>query len=111
MNVTRIYVLFCRRKRLIITNYYGYLCVDVNEFYSDFTCLPRQMLGGYGEFLYQTGMIDEFQKQYVDKQTDLGVKLIQQEMWVEAFQVTLGISKHRFASFIIRYVVLLMHRW
>lgn len=45
------------------------------------------MLGGYGEFLYQTGMIDELQKQYVDQQTDLGVKLIQQEKWVEAFEV------------------------
>lgn len=45
------------------------------------------MLGGYGEFLYQTGMIDELQKQYVDQQTDHGVKLIQQEKWVEAFEV------------------------
>lgn len=46
-----------------------------------------QMLGGYGEFMYQTGMIDELQKQYVVQQTDLGVKLIQQQKWVEAFQV------------------------
>lgn len=45
------------------------------------------MLGGYGEFLYQTGMIDELQKQYVDKQTDLGVQFIQQQKWVEAFKV------------------------
>lgn len=52
-----------------------------------FTVLPHQMLGGYGEFLYQTGMIDELQKQYVDQQTDHGVKLIQQEKWVEAFEV------------------------
>lgn len=52
-----------------------------------FTALPHQMLGGYGEFLYQTGMIDELQKQYVEQQTDLGVKLIQQEKWVEAFEV------------------------
>lgn len=48
------------------------------------------MLGGYGEFLYQTGMIDELQKQYVDKQTDLGVELIQQQKWVEAFKVESG---------------------
>lgn len=46
-----------------------------------------QMLGGYGEFLYQTGMIDEQQKEYVVKQTDKGVALIQQQKWVEAFQV------------------------
>lgn len=45
------------------------------------------MLGGYGEFLYQTGMIDEQQKEYVVKQTDKGVALIQQQKWVEAFQV------------------------
>lgn len=45
------------------------------------------MLGGYGEFMYQTGMIDELQRQYVVQQTDLGVKLIQQEKWVEAFEV------------------------
>ncbi len=45
------------------------------------------MLGGYGEFMYQTGMIDEPQRQYVNQQTDLGVKLIQQQKWVEAFQV------------------------
>lgn len=46
------------------------------------------MLGGYGEFLYQTGMIDELQKEYVIQQTDLGVQLIQQQKWREAFKVT-----------------------
>lgn len=45
------------------------------------------MLGGYGEFMYQTGLIDENQKQYVVQQTDYGVKLIQQQKWVEAFRV------------------------
>lgn len=45
------------------------------------------MLGGYGDFMYQTGMIDELQRQYVIKRTDLGVTLIQQQKWVEAFQV------------------------
>lgn len=45
------------------------------------------MLGGYGEFMYQTGMIDELQKQYVNQQTDIGVKFIQQQKWVEAFEV------------------------
>lgn len=49
--------------------------------------ISPQMLGGYGEFLYQTGMIDEVQKQFVNKQTDLGVALIQQQKWVEAFKV------------------------
>ncbi len=45
------------------------------------------MLGGYGDFMFQTGMIDEYQKQYVIEQTDAGVKFIQQQKWVEAFRV------------------------
>lgn len=45
------------------------------------------MLGGYGDFMYQTGMIDELQRQYVVQQMDLGVTLIQQQKWVEAFRV------------------------
>uniref|UniRef100_A0A671UUI7 Probable serine carboxypeptidase CPVL n=1 Tax=Sparus aurata TaxID=8175 RepID=A0A671UUI7_SPAAU len=53
----------------------------------DGLCDPEMMLGGYGEFMYQTGMIDELQREYVVQQTDLGVKLIHQEKWVEAFQV------------------------
>lgn len=44
-------------------------------------------MGGYGDFLYQTGMIDELQRRYVTKQTDLGVSLIQQQKWAEAFEV------------------------
>ncbi|CAG12003.1 unnamed protein product, partial [Tetraodon nigroviridis] len=50
-------------------------------------CDPEVMLGGYGDFMYQTGMIDELQRQYVVKQTDLAVALIQQQKWVEAFRV------------------------
>ncbi|KAI4811865.1 hypothetical protein KUCAC02_014737 [Chaenocephalus aceratus] len=53
----------------------------------DGLCDPELMLGGYADFMYQTGMIDELQRQYVIQQTDFGVKLIQQEKWVEAFQV------------------------
>lgn len=45
------------------------------------------MLGGYGDFMYQTGMIDELQRQYVVEQTDLGVAFIQKQKWVEAFRV------------------------
>ncbi|XP_034144526.1 probable serine carboxypeptidase CPVL [Esox lucius] len=53
----------------------------------DGLCDPELMLGGYGDFLYQTGMIDMLQKQYVEQQTDSGVQLIRQEKWVEAFEV------------------------
>uniref|UniRef100_A0A4W5L6V2 Carboxypeptidase vitellogenic like n=1 Tax=Hucho hucho TaxID=62062 RepID=A0A4W5L6V2_9TELE len=53
----------------------------------DGLCDPELMLGGYGDFLYQTGLIDMLQKQYVEQQTASGVQLIQQEKWVEAFEV------------------------
>ncbi|KAM3873372.1 putative serine carboxypeptidase CPVL [Diretmus argenteus] len=53
----------------------------------DGLCDPEVMLGGYAEFLYQTGMIDELQREYVVQQTDIGVQLIQQQKWVEAFLV------------------------
>lgn len=50
--------------------------------------LSSQMLGGYADFLYQTGLVDELQRQHVQMQTDAGVKLIQEQRWVEAFQVS-----------------------
>lgn len=49
------------------------------------------MLGGYADFLYQTGLVDELQRQYVKMQTDTGVKLIQEQRWVEAFEVSVMI--------------------
>lgn len=45
------------------------------------------MVGGYGDFMFQTGLIDEHQRQYVVQRTDLMVSLIQQQKWVEALQV------------------------
>uniref|UniRef100_A0A8C2H2A5 Probable serine carboxypeptidase CPVL n=1 Tax=Cyprinus carpio TaxID=7962 RepID=A0A8C2H2A5_CYPCA len=53
----------------------------------DGLCDPELMLGGYADFLYQTGLVDELQRQHVQMQTDAGVKLIQEQRWVEAFQV------------------------
>ncbi|XP_041041021.1 probable serine carboxypeptidase CPVL isoform X2 [Carcharodon carcharias] len=53
-----------------------------NDFYA-----TGEMLGGYAEFMYQIGIIDEKQKQYVQQQTDIGVRYIQQKKWVEAFEV------------------------
>ncbi|XP_048882335.1 LOW QUALITY PROTEIN: probable serine carboxypeptidase CPVL [Brienomyrus brachyistius] len=53
----------------------------------DGLCDPEVMLGGYADFLYQTGMVDEQQKQYVQEQTDIGVQLIKSEKWLEAFMV------------------------
>ncbi|XP_069504347.1 probable serine carboxypeptidase CPVL [Ambystoma mexicanum] len=53
----------------------------------DGLCDPEVMLGGYAEFLYQAGMADEKQKAVVQQRTDLAVLYIQQEKWVEAFEV------------------------
>uniref|UniRef100_A0A673GYG9 Probable serine carboxypeptidase CPVL n=1 Tax=Sinocyclocheilus rhinocerous TaxID=307959 RepID=A0A673GYG9_9TELE len=55
----------------------------------DGLCDPELMLGGYADFLYQTGLVDELQRQHVQMQTDAGVKLIQEQRWVEAFQVSM----------------------
>jgi len=51
------------------------------------------MLGGYADFLYQTGLVDELQRQHVKMQTDAGVKLIQEQRWVEAFEVRVSIMR------------------
>ncbi|XP_068614395.1 probable serine carboxypeptidase CPVL [Brachionichthys hirsutus] len=50
----------------------------------DGMCDPEMMLPGYGEFMYQTGLISEHQRQYVDQQTDVAVQLIKQQKWTEA---------------------------
>lgn len=45
------------------------------------------MLGGYAQFLYQIGLVDEKQREYVHRQTDLGAIYIRQKKWREAFEV------------------------
>lgn len=49
---------------------------------------PDQMLGGYADFLYQIGLVDEKQRIYVQNQSDLGQQYIQQKKWKEAFEVS-----------------------
>ncbi|XP_077347484.1 putative serine carboxypeptidase CPVL isoform X2 [Lithobates pipiens] len=51
----------------------------------DGLCDPEGMLGGYADFLYQTGMVDENQRDYVQRQTDLAISYIKQEKWIDAF--------------------------
>ncbi|XP_054847402.1 probable serine carboxypeptidase CPVL [Eublepharis macularius] len=53
----------------------------------DGLCDPEVMLGGYPQFLYQIGLVDEKQREYVQRQTDLGAIYIQQKKWKEAFEV------------------------
>uniref|UniRef100_A0A8C0IWS7 Carboxypeptidase n=1 Tax=Chelonoidis abingdonii TaxID=106734 RepID=A0A8C0IWS7_CHEAB len=50
-------------------------------------CDPEMMLGGYAQFLYQIGLVDEKQREYVQQQTDLGVIYIQQKKWMKAFEI------------------------
>ncbi|KAG8139139.1 putative serine carboxypeptidase CPVL-like protein [Naja naja] len=52
----------------------------------DGLCDPEVMLGGYAEFLYQIGLVDEKQRIYVQNQTNLGQQYIQQKKWKEAFE-------------------------
>ncbi|MBN3272857.1 CPVL carboxypeptidase, partial [Polyodon spathula] len=53
----------------------------------DDLCDPEVMLASYVEFMYQSGVVDEKQKQFVQQQADLVVNYIQQKKWVEAFEV------------------------
>ncbi|KAG9476207.1 hypothetical protein GDO78_002996 [Eleutherodactylus coqui] len=53
----------------------------------DGLCDPEVMLGGYADFLYQTGLVDENQKSYVQQQSDLAIRYIQQQKWIDAFDV------------------------
>uniref|UniRef100_A0A8D0G6Y4 Probable serine carboxypeptidase CPVL n=1 Tax=Sphenodon punctatus TaxID=8508 RepID=A0A8D0G6Y4_SPHPU len=53
----------------------------------DGLCDPEVMLGGYAQFLYQIGLVDEKQREYVQQQTDLGAIYIQQKKWMEAFEI------------------------
>ncbi|KAF7237727.1 putative serine carboxypeptidase CPVL [Varanus komodoensis] len=50
-------------------------------------CDPEMMLGGYSQFLYQIGLVDEKQRDYIQNQTDLGAMYIQQKKWRKAFEV------------------------
>ncbi|XP_072009809.1 probable serine carboxypeptidase CPVL isoform X4 [Engystomops pustulosus] len=53
----------------------------------DGLCDPEVMLGGYADFMFQTGMADENQRDYAQQQSDLAVTYIQQQKWIDAFDV------------------------
>ncbi|KAI5250881.1 putative Serine Carboxypeptidase Cpvl [Manis pentadactyla] len=50
-----------------------------------YACLPSQLIEGYAAFLYQTGLLDEKQRKYFQKQCDACMKYIQ-EKWLQAFE-------------------------
>ncbi|XP_066485018.1 LOW QUALITY PROTEIN: probable serine carboxypeptidase CPVL [Tiliqua scincoides] len=47
----------------------------------DGLCDPELIIGGYPQLLYQTSLVDAMQREYVQRQIDLGVKYIQQKKW------------------------------
>ena len=53
--------------------------------------------------MYQTGLVDELQRDYIANKTDEAVKLINQKKWVEAAEVCTGLvllllaAKHNFS--------------
>ena len=46
-----------------------------------------QMFGGYAELVYQFGMADEIQRDYIQKASDQAVQLITQGDFLGAFKV------------------------
>ncbi|XP_077124945.1 putative serine carboxypeptidase CPVL isoform X3 [Ranitomeya variabilis] len=53
----------------------------------DGLCDPEVMLAGYADFMFQTGIVDENQKAYVQQQCDLAIQYIQQQKWIDSFDV------------------------
>ena len=53
----------------------------------DGLCDPITMTD-YGDFLYNTGLIDEVQKDWFSQKQDLIVKNINKRLWKKAFEVS-----------------------
>ncbi|XP_073532668.1 probable serine carboxypeptidase CPVL isoform X2 [Phyllobates terribilis] len=53
----------------------------------DGLCDPEVMLAGYADFMFQTGIVDENQKAFVQQKCDLAIQYIQQQKWIDAFDV------------------------
>ncbi|CAJ0918976.1 unnamed protein product [Ranitomeya imitator] len=58
----------------------------------DGLCDPEVMLAGYADFMFQTGIVDENQKAYVQQQCDLAIYYIQQQKWIDSFDVNVEID-------------------
>nr|XP_016812290.2 probable serine carboxypeptidase CPVL isoform X4 [Pan troglodytes] len=57
--------------------------IAIGDGYSD----PESIIGGYAEFLYQIGLLDEKQKKYFHKQCRECIEHIRKQNWFEAFEV------------------------
>lgn len=49
------------------------------------------MIQGYADFMYQTGLLDENQREVFRNSTNKAVHLIQQKKWIEADMVITAI--------------------
>ncbi|XP_004045281.1 probable serine carboxypeptidase CPVL [Gorilla gorilla gorilla] len=57
--------------------------IAIGDGYSD----PESIIGGYAEFLYQIGLLDEKQKKYFQKQCHECIEHIRKQNWFEAFEI------------------------
>ncbi|XP_069853330.1 probable serine carboxypeptidase CPVL [Dipodomys merriami] len=57
--------------------------IALGDAYSD----PESIIGGYAEFLYQIGLLDEKQKQYFQQQCNECIKYIKEKKWQKAFEI------------------------
>ncbi|XP_053465264.1 probable serine carboxypeptidase CPVL isoform X2 [Nycticebus coucang] len=57
--------------------------IALGDAYSD----PESIVGGYAEFLYQIGLLDEKQRKYFQEQCDECVEHIKKQNWFQAFAI------------------------
>ena len=53
------------------------------------------MFNGYGDLMYQFGMVDENEKAHIDSETEYGVELMKKQDYYQAFLVILPILRPR----------------
>ncbi|XP_070566822.1 probable serine carboxypeptidase CPVL isoform X2 [Ptychodera flava] len=53
----------------------------------DGLCDPESMFPAYGDFMYETGQLDENQRDYVNSQVDIASQYIQQKKWKDCLQI------------------------
>ncbi|XP_048195569.1 probable serine carboxypeptidase CPVL isoform X2 [Perognathus longimembris pacificus] len=74
------YIHFANPKKTLKINLKG---IALGDAYSD----PESIIGGYAEFLYQIGLLDEEQKKYFQQQCDECIKYIKEQNWQKAFEI------------------------
>lgn len=57
--------------------------IAIGDGFSD----PPVMVRGYADFMYQTGLLDERQREVFRNATDEAIKLIEQKKWIEADKI------------------------